>query len=510
MRLCHAAIVPFNASERDVTPVASEPRETAHATAHPGVGRRRIVGDIGIQVIARAGNLVLGAVVTLIIVRALGVRGFGQWSTILAIAQIASSFGDLGLSQVALTRAARKPAEQSDWLGALVGLRLLLSVPIFLIELVVMLALAPNAHVAVAGVVIASTAFVGAAGSLMVAFQLRVRNDLSMLVLTVNSVLWTGGVAAAAAFTSDIRVYAILFLFAMFASTALAVILALRGTRVRLRGARRLWSQMLRVGVVLGAGGTLVILYVRLDQVLVFQFAGSRQAGLYGSAYRILDQAQFVPLSVMTTLFPLIASAYPTDLPRVRRLLQASAEYLAMGSLGALAFTIVAARPIMVLLFGPGFAPAAPALPVLMGAFVSISFGYLAGNMVVILGLQRRFLAYAAVALLLNVGLNVVLIPPYGFQAAAWTTLATEVLVMSLTMRSVLKRLEMKPSWIRLGRVGLAASGMGLGVGAARHFGLPLGVLLAVAAVAYLGLLLALGALRRRDITALIRREPID
>lgn len=473
------------------------------------LGRRRIVGDIGIQVFARAGNLVLGVVVTLILVRALGVRGFGEWSTLLAIAQIATSFGDLGLTQVAVSRAASNPELQPQWLGALLGLRVLLSVPISIAQLIAMLAVAPSGRVGVAGALIASTTILGAASSLSAAFQLRVRNDLSMLVLTVNSVLWTAGTALVAAYTSDIRAFAVVFLLANLVSTALTVVLVLRRGAVRLAGGRALWGPMLRVGAVLGAAGILVTAYVRLDQVLVFVFAGSRQAGLYAAAYRILDQAQFVPGSVMATLFPLIASAYPSDLSRVRRLLQVSGEYLSMGSLGALAFTVVAARPIMVLLFGVGFAPAASALPVLMGAFVSISFGYLAGNMVVILGLQRRYFAYAAVGLIVNVLLNVALIPPYGFRAAAWVTLVTEFTVMSLSMRSVLKRLDMKPKWGRLIRIAAAAAAMGVGVALAHGAGVPLGGLAVLAFALYVGFLFALGALTPAEVRGFLQRDPV-
>ena len=473
------------------------------------VGRRRVVGDIGIQFVARVGNLVLGVVVTLILVRALGVRGFGQWSTLLAIAQITISFGDLGLTQVAVSRAASNPNMQPQWLGALLGLRLLLSVPIFLIEVVVMLKVTPNEKVAVAGVLIASTAILGAASSLSAAFQLRVRNDLAMLVLTTNSILWTVGAAVVATHTSDIRAFAVVFVIASLGSTALTVVLALRKSPTRLVGGRVFWGKMLRVGAVLGAAGILVTAYVRLDQVLVFVFAGSRQAGLYAAAYRLLDQAQFVPGSMMATLFPLIASAFPADLPRVRRLLQTSAEYLAMASLGALAFTVVAAKPVIVLLFGIRFAPAASALPVLMGAFVSISFGYLAGSMIIILGLQRRFLAYAVIGLIVNALLNVALIPPYGFQAAAWVTLVTEFTVLTLSMRSVLVHLQMTPKWNRLRRVAAAAVVMAVAVGAARYAGWPLGALATLAFGAYVGLLFALGALKSAELASLLRRHPI-
>jgi O-antigen/teichoic acid export membrane protein len=211
----------------------------------------------------------------------------------------------------------------------------------------------------------------------------------------------------------------------------------------------------------------------------------------------------------MTTLFPLIATAYPHDLARARKLLQTAGEYLTMGSLPALAFTIVAAEPIMTLLFGQQFAQAAPALPILMGAFVSISFGYLAGNMVVILELQRKFLRYAAVGLVVNASLNVALIPPYGFLAAAWITLLTEVIVMSLTMRSVLRGLEMRPRLSRLARTLVAAAGMGALCWLAKSLGAGLLLLVATAVLSYPALLLALRTLSYDELRAVIRREPI-
>jgi O-antigen/teichoic acid export membrane protein len=477
------------------------------AVASYNVSRRRAVVDILVQIVARAGNLVLGVLVTLIIVRALGSRGFGQWSTVLAIAQIATSFGDLGLTQVAVNNAARDPDGPADWLGALVGMRTLLSLPIFVIQLVLVVLLVPDRHVEVAGAIIALTTLLGGAGALTAAFQLRVRNDLTMLVLTVNSVLWTGGVALASAFTHDIRTFAVIFLISSIVSTLLTLVLALRMQDISLRRGRRLWRQIFTVGLALGGASILTTLYVRLDQILVFEYAGSRQAGLYAAAYRILDQIQFLPASVLTTLYPLIAAAYPGDMVRVRHLVQISAEYLAMGSLGVLAFTIVEARPIMVLLFGNGFAAAAPALPILMGAFVSISFGYLAGSMVAIVQIQRRFLVYTLICLALNAGLNVILIPRYGFQAAAWTTLATELTVMNSTMYSVFRKLEMRPQMWRLLKIAGVAAVMGVILWQLQaQFGATLWELVPIAAAEYVGLLLASGALSLADLRAL-RRE---
>lgn len=495
-------------SEPQIGAPPSEPT-TGPSPSEPRIGARRLTLDVAVQIIARILNLALGVVVTLILAHALGSRDFGLWSTLFAITQITASFGELGLSQIAVSRAAREPEREADWLGGLLSLRLLLAIPITLASILAVFLLVGGHHGRLAGTLLSLVLLAGAPTALNVIFQIRVRNHISMALLTMNSVVWGGGVIVVAIASGGIVAFAGVFLAVTVFTTAVTTLLASRITVISLHGVRRLWPAMLRVGLGLGAAGILVTLYVKLDQILVFKIAGSRQAGLYGAAYRLLDQIQFIPASVMTTLFPLIAASYPHDRERVRALLQVTAEFLTMASLPILAFTIVAAHPIIALLFGSQFDGAAPALPILAGAFVSISFGYLVGNMVVILEIQRQFLAFAAVGLAINALLNVLLIPRYGFLAAAWITLLTEVTVMSLSMRTVLARLELRPRFDRLARTLLAASAMGLAVWLARIGGVPFGGLVAIAALSYVPALALLRVLTRAQLLSVLRKEPL-
>jgi O-antigen/teichoic acid export membrane protein len=325
--------------------------------------------------------------------------------------------------------------------------------------------------------------------------------------MTLNSVVWTAAVLLISRASGGIVALALAFLTVSMLTSTVTFLAARRVVPVRLRGTRQDWGPLMRIGLGVGAAGILVTLYVKLDQILVLEFAGSREAGLYGAAYRVLEQVQFIPAAVMTTLFPLIASAYPTDLLRVRALLQRTAEYLTLASFPILVFTIVAARPVVLLLFGHKLSASAPALPILMAAFVSISFGYIAGSMVVILELQRRFLGYAAVALVINAVLNVILIPPYGFLAAAWVTLITEVTVMSLTMRSVVRALEMRPQLGRFARTLAAALLMGAATWGARAGGAPLAILIVVGGLTYLLAIALLRAVSLHELLAMLRKD---
>lgn len=471
-------------------------------------GARRVVGDVLVQIVARILNLVLGIFVTLVLVRGLGSHSFGVWSTVFAVSGIAANVGELGLNAIAVNRAAREPDREQEWLGVLLALRLILAVPIAAVSIVAVLLISPTTEAQIAGVIISCSLLTGAPGAIGAIFQLRVRNHISMAIMTFNSVIWGAGVFTVALLSGGIVAYAIVFVATSAVTTAVSVVVALRMTHVRLRGTRHLWPSVLRLGVPAGIAGMLVTLYVRLDQILVFDIAGSRQAGLYGAANRLLEQIQFIPAAVMTTLFPLIVAAHARRSKRAHVLLQGAAEYLAMASLPILAFTIVAARPIVIVLFGDEFAGAAAALPMLAGAFVSISFGYLVGNMVVALELQRRFARYAAAGLVLNVILNVLLIPSYGFVAAAWITVATEVTVMTLSMRMVLRALEMRPRFERLTRILLAATVMGVAIWVADRAGASLALLIVIAAAIYCPALLALRVVTIDELRRVIARDP--
>ena len=413
----------------------------------------------------------------------------------------------MGLEPTAVRRAAADRGREAEWLGALVTLRLALAVPVTLVSVGAVLLLANDNEMRVAGLLVAGSILLGGPGTLRTVFQLRVRNYVPIAVMTLNSVLWGAVVVAVVATDGGMVAFAVGFLAVACVTNAIQTALSLRAAPVRLRDSRRFWPELARAGIPVGIASLLTVAYGRIDQVIVFQAAGAGDAGLYGAVYRILDSAEFIPIALMTTLFPIIAAAHSVDSDRVRRLFQRSADYLALASLPLLAFSIAAAGPIVRTLFGSEFSDAAPALPVLMGAFVLICFGYLAGNMIIVLELQRRFVRYAILALVVNVALNLALVPPYGFMAAAWVTLGTEALVLTLAMRAVLQRIELAPRLGGIARAALAAATMGAAVYGLREAGAPLGVLAGVAAVLYPLLAIAVGALRPAEIAALVRRE---
>ena len=453
-------------------------------------------------------NLGLGVVVTALVARGLGDAGFGQWSTILVVVQLISYFTSFGVESVVIREATADPDNEGEWLGALLILRSLLSVPAILIGLVVVLLLQESTAMLVAGVILLVQTPFNVGASLRVTHQLRVSNWVPMAILTLNSVLWGGAVVFIYVAGGGLVPLAIAMTATSVLTATLQAIAAVKIARPSLRPSREATMRLARVGLPVGLSGLLVLAYARIDQLLVFAIAGSTAAGLYGAQYRIVEQAHLVPVSVMTTLMPILAAAWTVNRERALRITWLAAEYLTVASLGGLAVSLVVARPLTVLLYGEDFASAAPALPVLAGAFVFICFGYLTGNLVLIAGLQRRLVTIGLIGLVVNVAGNVVLIPAWGFMGAAWMTLATEAAVVIVTAAMLRRQLALTlPPLGRMWRIALAAAALaGLLVGA-DALGGSLAVLLALAALAYPALLLGLRAVDLDEVRALLRER---
>ena len=467
------------------------------------VSGRRLTADIAVQLVGRILNLVLGVAVTIVVVRTLGEHRFGQWSTIFAVSDLAGYIGELGIDRVTVRHAAAEREKEPEFLGAMVSIRALLAIPVTLAFLAITLAISSDSTMRISSVILAVLLLMPPLSSLTVVFQLRVRNDLSMLVLTLTSVIWTASAVTISVLSGGMIAMALAFVASFMVTLAVQTVLVRRLATVRLRASRPLWKELARFAVPVGIAGMLTLAYGRIDQVLVFQLAGANDAGIYGAMYRILNTTAFVPMAVMTTLFPVLSAVNRDEM---RRLVHQACEYLAMASFPIFAFVLVASAEIVNLLFGPDFVQGHNALKILMGAFIAICFGYVGGSMIIVLRLQRIFIRYAVVALVINVGLNLIFVPKYGYIAAAWITLITEVVVQVLTLHAVFHEIELKLKLGRFLRIAAAATGMALIVWALNVAGAPLSVLVVAAVATYPVLLLTLRAVAPSELRALVRR----
>jgi O-antigen/teichoic acid export membrane protein len=434
-------------------------------------GGRQIATNISTQLVIRLIAMPIGAVTVPLTVRTLGASGFGVWSAASAYVSIIGTITDLGLTTVAMQRMAAEPERESEWLGALAGMRLLLAVlaaaicaagvPIFL----------STGHAT--AWILTLTIFSTGGSALMAVFNSRLRSGLALSFNLIQSFMWLGVTVAFFVTGASVVAFAVGYVAVLAVVCTLQVRAARRYAHIAWRAGRALWRPLMRVAVPLGIASVLITIYYQVDSVLLLQLAGARETGFYSAAYRFLSPLLLLPAAVMSSFFPVLSAAQAHDPDRVRRLVQRAAELMTIISLPILAGTIALSGPIVHVLYGPGYGRTAQVLPVLMIAFVSICFGSLAGFLAPLLNLTWRLAVYSAIGAIANVVLNVLLIPRYGALGSAWVTVVTEVLTMALMLSTALfaLRLRVRP-WRLLATATVAAAMTG-----AMALAAPLGLL---------------------------------
>lgn len=173
---------------------------------------------------------------------------------------------------------------------------------------------------------------------------------------------------------------------------------------------------------------TLFSVYNRIDTLVLSHLRDFVEVGYYSVAYKFWDALAFVPSIIGISLYPFYAHAINRgELGQVKKGLETYLRYMAAIALPLSVGAYLLAKPITVAFYGPAFAPAAPALWLLVTA-VSVLILYCPINSLVISQQTKKATWITGGNLLFNFVANIILIAKYGFVAAACVTVASEVI----------------------------------------------------------------------------------
>jgi O-antigen/teichoic acid export membrane protein len=167
------------------------------------------------------------------------------------------------------------------------------------------------------------------------------------------------------------------------------------------------------------------MLYMKSDQVMLEWLRGPAEVGQYSVAVRIAESLYFLPVILSNTFLPRIGRGtgrYDSDVS-LRQLFR-SAWFLGVGMAVA---SMLLLPPLVPIVFGEEFIPAQAALISLGPAAFAVATGCASDAWLNTQGYQKIIAWRSAVGALVNVFLNLMLIPRMGFVGAAMATSASYV-----------------------------------------------------------------------------------
>ena len=174
--------------------------------------------------------------------------------------------------------------------------------------------------------------------------------------------------------------------------------------------------------------GIVISIYMKIDQVMIKEMLDSEAVGNYAAAVRLSEAWYFIPMVISSSLFPAIVNAKKQSEALYYARLQKLYNLMVWMAIAiALPMTFLSDW-VVNLLYGEQYSQAGGVLMIHIWAGVFVFLGVASGKWFVAENLQNYAFYRTLSGALLNVVLNIILIPRYGIIGAAIATLISQAM----------------------------------------------------------------------------------
>lgn len=384
----------------------------------------------------------LAFIFVIVTARYLGDLDYGRYSLAYFFAGILTLFSDLGLNTVLIRDVSRDPGLLNRYAGNILSIKILFSLLFLLLgpgllfilgysrDLIIMILLS---MVYMQGIHLLDF-FVALTNSLeKMEYELLIKGLYKSLVVALPIfILWLG-YGLWGLLLSLITAYGISCLLSGW-------IIWKKITPLKPRREMMLWKKLLRSAWPIGLSSLFMTVYARIDMVMLSLFGVSAaEIGWYAVPVKIVEMFSLVPLLIMAGLFPIFSVLTSEDRETLKRTYQKALSYLIMVAIPLVLTAFFLSDSAVVFFFGPDFSHSAPSLKILVFTVPFIFLNYVLINTLIALNQEKMITWGSGLAILFNVGLNLFVLPRYGYLGASWTTVATEML-LSISFLGFLQR----------------------------------------------------------------------
>jgi PST family polysaccharide transporter len=394
-------------------------------------GRRdfqAIIDNMGWLFVDKLVRMGLGLFVGAWIARYLGPERFGLLNFSAAFAALFGAFATLGLDGIVVRQLVKKPAQENELMGTAFALKLIGSAITLLICLIAIAITHDGDALTLWLVGLSAAGFIFQSVNIVdFYFQAKVQSKYTVYAASAAFVMITLAKICLVVRAAPL----VAFAWAALGEAALTAVFLLIAYRANHHNIRR-WRydgsvarELLRDSWPLLLAGLAVMLYMRVDVVMLQQMTGDREVGVYAAATRISEVWYFLPAVIVASVSPSIIKSHGTDpelfIVRLRKLYFLMA-WLAIG----LSLPIsLASSWIVNLLYGVQFKEAGPVLAIHLWASVAVFLGVASSQYLLVEQLQRISFYRTLIGVMCNVILNLILIPKLGAMGAAIATVVS-------------------------------------------------------------------------------------
>lgn len=397
---------------------------------------RGIITNTGWLFADRILRMGVGLFVGVWVARYLGVQQFGVFNYATAFVALFSTLSTLGLDAIVVRSIVREPEKRAEILGTAFWLKLFGGVAALVLAVSSIILVRHDDQLTISLVaILSSVGIFQAFETIDLWFQSQVQSKYTVIAKNTAFVVIT------LVKVTLISIHAPLIAFAW---TALGEVgLGAIGLMIsyKIRGySPWLWpwslllaKTLLKESWPLILSGLTIMIYMRIDQIMLGQMVGDKAVGIYSAATRISEVWYFIPMAIASSVSPAIYAAKEVSESLYYRRIEQFLRLLSLLSIVVAVPMSFLSGTIITTLFGKSYEASAPILAIHIWASLFVFMGVGTSSWFVAEGLNQFALRRTIVGAITNVILNIFLIPTYGGVGAAIATVISQAMASFLS-----------------------------------------------------------------------------
>ncbi len=366
----------------------------------------------------------------------LGAEGFGILSLALSITAIFGIIGDMGLGTLMVREVARDKTTSNKYISNIALIKVVLSLLMFTLIVLTVNIIGYSKLVSTVIYLITISVVINAFGGVLTAiFQASERMEYLSGSTILNSVLMFLGTMIGIYYKLDILFFASLYIIANSLVLVYIIIVYIKKFDLpKIEIDTKFWKPTIKEAWPFGITSLSGMLYTYIDSIMLSIMQGNEVVGWYSAAYRLMLITLFIPNAINTAVFPVMSRFYNSSRDSLTLIYERYFKYMLIIGIPMGFGTTLLSDKIILLIFGQGYTQSIPALQILIWTMVFTFIGAAFVQLLQSINKQLIITKISMLCVVINIILNLILIPKFSFIGASFATLITEIVLVGYVL----------------------------------------------------------------------------
>lgn len=393
-------------------------------------GFRKYLANTGWMFFEKILRILLAFTVNIFLARYLGPSDYGLFNYVLSFTGLFMILSSFGIEVILTRELVQSPEKANELLGTGFRLRIFGSFLSILLTIIVALLIGEPLSTLILIIIFSSSTIFQSMMVVEQYFQAKVEAKKNVIAQSLSFFL-----------LSLLKIIFILteqpLVLIVFAHTSEFIFLSIGYYIIYSKTGNKLNSWYFNLGTAktlfkdswpLMLSGLVISIYMKIDQVMIKNMMTSADVGYYAVAVKLSEAWYFIPMTISASLFPAIIKAKSHSEEFYLNRIQKLYDLLAAIAIGIAIPITIFSDLIIKIIFGASFMPASTVLTIYIWAGVGTFLGVASSQYLISENLTKLAFYRTLIGMIVNVLLNIFLIPKYGINGAAFATLVSYTL----------------------------------------------------------------------------------